>query len=225
MATSEKAPVRLPSAQDMTRLLLAVALAGCTAWALVALGRAYGFSPPGLAAIAREGDTFLILILVIVGPVFGFPVSLCLLLLGYRFGFLGGMGMATISLGANLLISYYLAQGRWSRRLRSWLSNSRWTLPKLREKRLVAYTALVTLVPGPSFTAKNYLLALSNIPLSLYFWVGWPLHVATSVVLVGAGRTLAHFHPELASALVVGAILVYILLRMVEARLAEELES
>jgi uncharacterized membrane protein YdjX (TVP38/TMEM64 family) len=50
-----------------------------------------------------------------------------------------------------------------------------------------AVTVMAVLAPGLPYFARNYLLALSDVPLRVYFWIAVPLYVARSYVTLFIG--------------------------------------
>lgn len=46
---------------------------------------------------------------------------------------------------------------------------------------------MTALVPGLPYFVRNYLLALSDIPLRTYFWICWPVYVFRSSLVIFLG--------------------------------------
>lgn len=129
-------------------------------------------------------------------PLLGFPVSILLLLVGVRFGL--GWGMAIVTAGTlfHHYAAFHLTHGWFRDKLRSFLERMGYGIPAIKEKHRVWFTAVFAAVHGPPYFAKLYLLALTDIPLRVYLWIGAPVYILFSLVPVAAGAAVARFDPK-----------------------------
>lgn len=120
-------------------------------------------------------------------PVGGFSVSVVWLVAGARFGpWWGGAVVAVVTAG-HLLIMHAIGRRWLRRRLRAWLHRRGHELPRVPAGENVSISVMAALAPGLPYFARNYLLALSDVPLRVYFWVCVPLYVARSYVTLFIG--------------------------------------
>ena len=105
-------------------------------------------------------------------PLVGFPLSVLALAAGLRFGLGPALLLMAPALALHLLFSY-LAGRRWlAAPLHRWLARYDFKLPRAPAGESFAVALLVNLVPGPPYFAKNYLLAVADLPFRSYFFAG-----------------------------------------------------
>lgn len=126
-------------------------------------------------------------------PVAGFPVSVFLVLAGIRFGLGGGMAVAAGGMLFHHFAVYRLTHGLFRDRLRQRLERAGYAIPPIKTRNRVWFTALFAAIHGPPYTAKLYLLALTDIPFRIYFWVGAPVYIFFCLIPVGAGSAVMEF--------------------------------
>lgn len=126
-------------------------------------------------------------LLMLLLPPCGFSVSVVWLVAGARFGpWWGGLVVAVTTAG-HLLLMHAIGRGFLRERLRAWLRRRGHALPAVPSGEHVAVAVMAVLAPGPPYFARNYLLALSDVPLRVYFAVCVPLYVARSYVTLFIG--------------------------------------
>lgn len=138
--------------------------------------------------------TFILAFLIL--PLVGFPVSIFLFLAGVRFGLYGGMLVSGIAVLFHNFAAFRLAHGLFRSRVRNRLRRAGHNIPSIKKEHRVWFTALFAALHGPPYIAKLYLLALTDIPLRIYFWVGAPIYVAFCIIPVGAGSAVMNFDPK-----------------------------
>lgn len=176
------------------KLAIALVAVAVIAWFLYAhrgeLNRetlvAYG---KGLHAV-----TFILALLIL--PLVGFPLSIFLFLAGVRFGLYGGMLVSGIAVLFHNFAAFRLAHGLFRSRVRNRLRKAGHNIPSIKKEHRVWFTALFAALHGPPYVAKLYLLALTDIPLRIYFWVGAPIYIAFCIIPVGAGSAVMNFNPK-----------------------------
>ena len=115
------------------------------------------------------------------------------LVIGAVFG--GPLGIAVVAgiTAIHLLGSHWLGHGYLRGRLQRWLEKRKRRFPALPEGENFSVALMMALVPGPPYFIRNYLLAVSDIPLRIYFWVCWPVYVARSCIVIFLGDFSADF--------------------------------
>ena len=144
---------------------------------------ASGFSentPPAL---------FLLMFLVL--PLIGFPISVFLVLIGVKFGSLWGVLILFVGIAAHLLASYRIANSFLHGPIERGLVDLGYRLPQVPPHRVLWFSSLFMVVPGLPYTVKNYALALCGVPFTVYFFSGFVFQGAMGVPFVVLGDALA----------------------------------
>lgn len=157
----------------------------------------YGKSLPAIWFIAA----FFIL------PLVGAPISALLVLAGIRFGFLGGMALTTFGIFFHNFIAYHITHGLFRTWVRDRLQRTGYAIPPIKKQHRVWFTSLFVAIHGPPYWAKLYLLALTDLPFRIYFWIGAPVYILFCLVPVAAGGAATELNPVWIYALI-GAFLV-----------------
>lgn len=164
----------------LTGLGLAVAV-------VVLIGRNTGFKWRDLTDILTGFNWAVVFVLMATLPVVGFSVTVVYLVAGAKFGpVLGGAAVAGAT-AVHLLATFWICQTVLRERLRRFLARRHHELPQVPEGESVSVAMMAVLVPGLPYFARNYLLALTDVPLRVYFWVCLPLYVARSYVTILLG--------------------------------------
>jgi uncharacterized membrane protein YdjX (TVP38/TMEM64 family) len=128
-----------------------------------------------------------LLALMVLLPPFGFSISLVYLVAGARFGpWVGGAVIAGVT-AAHLLLMHVIGRGFLRRRLERLLARRHHRLPRAPEGENVSLSVMAVMAPGLPYFSRNYLLALADVPLRVYFWVCLPLYVLRSYVSLFIG--------------------------------------
>lgn len=129
----------------------------------------------------------LLIVLMATLPVGGFSVGLVYLIAGAKFGPWWGGAVVALATASHLLLTHWIMRGFLRAPLQRLLARRRHQPLDVRgnDHRLVSL--MVALVPGPPYFLRNYLLALSSIPLRTYFWICLPIYVARSYVTIFLG--------------------------------------
>ncbi|HEU6447615.1 MAG TPA: VTT domain-containing protein [Verrucomicrobiae bacterium] len=110
-------------------------------------------------------------------PLIGMPMSLLAIMAGAKFGPWEGMEISAATVSINLAASWWIARSWLRRPLEKLLRKTNYKRPTLEKGEYIGVCLLTALVPGPSYTIKNYFLAISNLPFRVIFWVGLPAHL------------------------------------------------
>ena len=128
-----------------------------------------------------------LLILVAVLPVLGFSISLVYLVVGAVFGGWPGMAVVGGITAVHLLGSHWIGRSFLRAPVQRFLHRRKHRLPELPAGEEWAVTLMTALVPGLPYFVRNYLLAVSDIPFRIYFWICWPVYVVRSSVVIFLG--------------------------------------
>lgn len=142
-----------------------------------------------------------LLALIAVLPLFGFSISLTYLVIGAAFGGATGMAVVGGATAIHLVGSHWIARSFMRAPLQRYLNRRRKQLPELPEGEEWAVALMTALVPGLPYFVRNYLLALSDIPLRTYFWVCWPVYVIRSALVIFLGDFSGDFNVQRAGVL------------------------
>jgi len=169
-------------------------------------------------AMDEETHPLLFIGLYLALPLFGFPISPFLVLLGIKFGgWLGGLIMFAgmpIHLFVALLLSHSFLRS-WLRRLFEKLD---YRLPKIPAEREAWFGFVFMAVPGLSYALKNYILALSGISKRIFFLCGFLVQGIMGIPLVILGDAAAKKKLFLLVAIVLVLLLLYGLFHRVRKR-------
>lgn len=110
-------------------------------------------------------------------PLVGMPMSLLSVMVGAKFGPWEGLAISAASVSINLALSWWIGRSWLHRPLEKLLKKTKYKRPVLEKGEYVGVCLLTALVPGPSYTIKNYFLAFSNLPFRVILGVGLPAHL------------------------------------------------
>ncbi len=136
---------------------------------------------------AQDLPGSLVLLLTIVLPLFGVPVSFLFALMGAKFGHLGGVMFTALAIALHLLGSWWIAHSWLKHPLETLVRKTGRTIPTIPPEEAVPVCLLVALVPGVSYTLKNYLLVLGNVRFKPFFWTLLPAHMIHATLAIFFG--------------------------------------
>jgi len=120
-------------------------------------------------------------------PVAGFSIAVVYLVAGIKFGpILGGVAVAAAT-ALHLLLTHWICRTVLRGPLQRMLQRRHHQLPHVPEGENVSVAAMAALIPGLPYFARNYLLALTDVPLRVYFWVCLPIYVVRSYIVILLG--------------------------------------
>lgn len=132
--------------------------------------------------------------LMLVLPIFAFPISAFLVLAGIKFGFAMGSLVTLLAIPIHLIVSFMLARSLLKPYLVRMLQAKDYQLPRIPRDRTLVYASLFVMIPGPPYFLKNYLLALSEIPFGYYFAINWVIELAICIPVVGLGESVVEMN-------------------------------
>ncbi len=120
---------------------------------------------------------WLLFLLMSVLPLVGVPISILTVMAGAKYGPWGGIALTGGVVAFHLMASRWLAR-HWLRKpVEALLNKTQYKMPRVRKGEYVGVCLLAALLPGPSYTLKNYFLVLSNLPFKIVLLVGLPAHL------------------------------------------------
>ncbi|PTY03194.1 hypothetical protein DB347_22205 [Opitutaceae bacterium EW11] len=120
-------------------------------------------------------------------PLFGFSIAAVYVIAGAKFGLWGGAAVIVGITAFHLLASHLISQSLLRDRLQRWLARHQTHFPAIPHGEEVSVSVMVALIPAVPYFAKNYLLALSGVPLRTYFSCCLPIYVLRSYVTLSLG--------------------------------------
>jgi uncharacterized membrane protein YdjX (TVP38/TMEM64 family) len=134
-----------------------------------------------------EFNGFIVFLVMAILPVGGFSIGIVYLLAGIKFGpVFGGVAVAGAT-AVHLLASHWICQTVLREPLQRFLKRRNHNLPHAPAGAHASVAAMAALVPGLPYFSRNYLLALTDIPLRVYFWVCLPIYVVRSYIVILLG--------------------------------------
>jgi uncharacterized membrane protein YdjX (TVP38/TMEM64 family) len=110
-------------------------------------------------------------------PLVGVPISILCIMAGAKYGPWFGLGVTAAAVSMNLILSWWIMRSWLRGPVEKILEKTRYKKPELEKGEYAGVCILTALIPGPSYTVKNYFLALSNLPFRTIFWIGLPAHL------------------------------------------------
>lgn len=140
-----------------------------------------------IARIARLNPVAVIPLMALL-PIAGFPISVVYLVAGARFGpWIGGLVVLFVT-AVHLAGTYVIGRSFLRRPLARFIAARHRQLPEVPPDEQAAVAVIATLVPGPPYVVRNYLLVLAGVRLKIFFTVCLPIYVARSYVTILLGN-------------------------------------
>ena len=153
-------------------------------------------------------------------PAIGFPDTVFLISIGLAYDRLTGFLMLAVACPCHLIMTYYVT----NRFLKNWMMNIigrkyaiKLEIPK--NKRILV-TFLYFLVPGMPYGLKNSLFAITNVPFSVYLWIGSLVNTAMSLPIMYVGEKAANDDWFLVVAIIAILFVVQLAFRPLKTRLS-----
>jgi uncharacterized membrane protein YdjX (TVP38/TMEM64 family) len=132
-------------------------------------------------------NPFIVFALMATLPLAGFSIGLVYLVAGMKFGpVLGGVAVAGAT-AVHLILAHWISRTMLRAPLQRFLERRNHSLPNAPEGEHASIAAMAALVPGLPYFSRMYLLALTDIPLRVYFWVCLPIYVVRSYIVILLG--------------------------------------
>lgn len=163
-------------------------------------------------AVSEGTHPGLFLLMFVVLPLVGFPITAFLVLIGAKFGAWAGVLIMAVGMPIHLLVAFFAAHTFLRTLVQRYLEKIDYRLPEVPKNRIFSFSFIFMAVPGLSYTLKNYVLALSGVPFKYFFLSGYLIQAAMGVPFVVAGEALAGKSLLLLAAVLVVLLLVYLVI-------------
>jgi len=187
---AELAPVRRRRKMSRRRLALGGFALAVLLTAMIALlwSGKWDFDWSAISDVIADFNPVVAIALMAVLPLCGFSIAIVYLIVGARFGPVAGFPVVVGLTAFHLLASFWIARGFLRGPLERLLARRGHHLPHLLPNEHASVCVLAALVPGLPYFARNYLLALTDVRLTTYFWVCLPVYVARSYIAILLGN-------------------------------------
>lgn len=159
-------------------------------------------------------NPYVFLLLMLLLPIVGVPISVFLVLVGMKFDVAGGLFFSALLMSFHMVCTYYLVHSFLRDWIIKWLKSLN-LLPFAAERVSPSrwHLFLFMLVPGLPYAVKNNLLALSGIPFGPYLLINWTAQFGLSIPLVLAGTAVMDMDPAIIASAVFMLIIILLLQR------------
>ncbi len=173
--------------------------------------------------INARTPTPLFLLLMVILPVFGFPLSVFLVALGIKFGLATSLLIMFAIMPLHLGMSYGLARiaGNIIQRI---LAKKDYQIPQIPPHRHLRFCFLVAAIPVAPYAVKNYLLPLAGIPFWIYLGMNWVCQGLLAVPAVVLGNSLADLNPVMFISAIAAIIIIYLLISRLERKYGKQVD-
>ena len=180
--------------QNSGKKIISLILAGL--FVIVVIAIAYYRFRPELMALwsaikSEESHPGFLLGSFIILPIFGFPVSPFLILLGLRFGDIAGILFMMVIMPVHLTISYWVTRSLLRDRVEALAKKNNLNITGISENRRMTFGLVFMIVPGLSYTMKNYLLPLSGMSFLQFLLCAWLIQGIMGIPFVVLGNSAA----------------------------------
>ncbi|MFZ7128413.1 MAG: TVP38/TMEM64 family protein [Desulfobacterales bacterium] len=170
-----------------------------------------GFYASGLKLIRKDLASELFIVLMGVLPAAGFPISPFLIVAGIKFGFLQGVAAVGATTLIHLLCAYFVGRSFLRPLLAGFLNRRGRTIPTLPNSRRSLYIFGFAVLPGLPYSLKNYLLAMTDLPMRSYLVLTWAGQMLIALPFIGLGEAASgRFHLAVGALIVLSALAAYL---------------
>jgi uncharacterized membrane protein YdjX (TVP38/TMEM64 family) len=184
----QRGPTRAPRKKIRRWTLVAWAVAILVViGAIVGLVMSGDYSLKDITEAISKLNPVMVITLMALLPLFGFSISIVYLVVGARFGPIAGIPVVIGVTAFHLIATYWMTRSFLRKPLENFLAKRGYHLPKVLPGEYAEVCVLGTLVPGPPYFVRNYLLALTGAPFRTYVGVCLIVHVVRSYVAILVG--------------------------------------
>lgn len=160
-----------------------------------------------------------IILAFLVLPVFFFPVSPLLMLIGLRFDALYGVLLMFLMIPFHLAISYLVTRKLLYRFVLSFLRRKTSRFIPVPQNRQWQFSWLFMAIPGLSYAAKNYLLPAPGVPFRIHLTAGWIAQGVMGIPFIVLGEAAAQWNATLLFAFILLFAIAFLIFRIIRKRL------
>ena len=106
-------------------------------------------------------------------PLLGFPILPLLILVGAQFGSFIGLIIVFAVMPFHLLVSFWITHSMLRKPMERLLKARSISIPTIPERHRFKYSLIFMILPGLSYSLKNYLLPLSGLSFAPFLFCGW----------------------------------------------------
>jgi uncharacterized membrane protein YdjX (TVP38/TMEM64 family) len=169
-------------------------------------------------AVNPQTHAGLFLLMFVLLPLVGFPISAFLVLIGVKFGAGYGVLITLAVMPLHLLVSFLVANSFLRSLLQRCLETMNYRLPQLPRERALWFSFVFMAVPGLPYSVKNYVLSLAGAPFRYYFLSGYLVQGAMSIPFVVAGDAVAGEHLVILAVIFIVMVLLYAMVHQLRQR-------
>lgn len=147
--------------------------------------------------VDRQIRPGLFIVLMLLLPLAGFPISAFLLAVGIKFGPYEGFAITSVIIGVHLIVTFLLTHSLLRPYLLKMMAQTRYELPQINTHRQLVFAMIFMAIPALPYTVKNFSLALLNVPWRIYLPVAWGANLLLAIPFIGLGHS-AITNPRLA---------------------------
>ncbi|MBS3758214.1 MAG: hypothetical protein KGY61_06090 [Desulfobacterales bacterium] len=183
----------LASTIRQDKVLAGIAITGLVGCILLAMYLMIRFDllEQATALINKNTPAHLFLLLMLVLPLVGVPLSVFLFVLGIKFGIGYGILLLEIIMPLHILASYAIARMIRKPMVSFLVNRKNYHIPEIPENKTALFSFLLLAVPVFPYAVKNYILPLTGVPFRYCMWLNWAVQGTLSIPFVILGKSTA----------------------------------
>ena len=204
----EKLP---PPQKNVTMLIVKISLVLLFLTGAFLLVRSHDSVPALKEYLEGSINPAAFLLLMLVLPVIGAPISPFLVLVGMKFGTVEGIVLSGIIMLVQMVLTYFLVHSflrNWIYRL---LEFFHIPVPRFNGDHNRWHAFIFMLVPGLPYMAKNNLLALTEMSLTPYLTINWVAQFGLSIPLIILGGAVVEMNLVILAIALILLLVAYLL--------------
>ena len=170
--------------------ILIAAAVGCVVLAFYLMMR-FNLIQQATALINKNTPTHFFLLLMLVLPLVGVPLSVFIFVLGMKFGIGYGILILEIIMPLHILASYLIARTVRQPIKNFLVKRLNYHIPEIPENKVALFSFLLLALPVFPYAVKNYILPLAGIPFRYCMWLNWVIQGTLSIPFVVLGKSTA----------------------------------
>lgn len=182
----------------------------------------YEYFQHSISLIEKSMSPLMFISLMILLPVFGFPISIFLIIGGIRFGIFYASLLWLLIIPIHALIGYYLSK-LLREPLKGFSSQMGYQIPKIPKSNTAMFSFLFLVIPGIPYAGKNYLLPLAGIPFYYCVLMNSIVQGAIGIPFIVLGKSAVEMDLSLFYIALIILIVGYILLRWLKKQYANKI--
>jgi len=170
------------------------------------------------ALINENTPAELFIVMFVILPLLGVPMTFFLLLIGPKFGVVYGLLLLETVLPIQMLITYFLAV-TIRKPIINYLENKKnYKIPEVPEDKAFMFSFFFLVFPGLPYAPKLYMLPLAGVGFRYCFWLNWAIQGTLCIPFFLLGKSAADLSLWMLSLTIVLFILLFLFLRWAKKR-------